>query len=630
MPSSEDYLDDLLNSINKAKSDNDRGMVRGRDNRSRRRRSIDADDDFMEANGLSDYIPRRIGRENLRRALSEDDILRDFESELNSGTADSFLDDFERELELDEEMGDGAWDIDEIFSDSGSRGGRSRDDETDGEDIEAYDKSSGAQSDKGAASPAGLESLGEAAGGDIDLSVESVPGESIADGDNLMQNLENIINDAKQEGGGNASGISLNSQAEPARSGGDACGISLNSQAEPARSGEELDLSSEDLLGSEFGPDELDMSMLNPDGSAMEVPLMDESGEDVDLMAALSEGDGELMDIGDLLSADENAEELGEARDAFEASAENILGGEDLSDANFGDDGVEEAGEGKGGIFAKIISAIKNTFKKKPKDGEGEEEDIGALGEDGFVEIGEFNPSADELSAESEDILAGFTEEGENPEFAGSSEEPPEDKKKKKKEKKKKEKKEKKPKEPDNSPKIPLKAIIGFLLFAISIIILVKILQGLYADWLQVGSAKTAYDNGNYLSAYTSLNGVNIKEDDEENFLLLERSRLLAPMQMKYREYELAMEDGDYEKALDSVIIGSMYYRQNLNAAEELEVTGPYNELGAKLEQQMFDQFGMTEDQAIELFKTKKREDYTVELKHILKDLGMENKEKEE
>ncbi|MBO6213990.1 MAG: hypothetical protein J6N76_00475, partial [Lachnospiraceae bacterium] len=408
MPSSEDYLDDLLNSINKAKSDNDRGMVRGRDNRSRRRRSIDADDDFMEANGLSDYIPRRIGRENLRRALSEDDILRDFESELNSGTADSFLDDFERELELDEEMGDGAWDIDEIFSDSGSRGGRSRDDETDGEDNEAYNKSSGAQSDKGAASPAGLESLREAAGGDIDLSVESVPGESIADGDNLMQNLENIINDAKQEGGGDASGISLNSQAEP------------------ARSGVELDLSSEDLLGSEFGPDELDMSMLNPDGSAMEVPLMDESGEDVDLMAALSEGDGELMDIGDLLSADENAEELGEARDAFEASAENILGG-DLSDANFGDDGVEEAGEGKGGIFAKIISAIKNTFKKKPKDGEGEEEDTGALGEDGFVEIGEFNPSADELSAESEDILAGFTEEGDNPEFAGSSEEPPED-----------------------------------------------------------------------------------------------------------------------------------------------------------------------------------------------------------
>ena len=331
--------------------------------------------------------------------------------------------------------------------------------------------------------------------------------------------------------------------------------------------------------------------------------------------------------------------DLIDAVEKYEASADSILSGADaLSEASL-DGGVEEAGEGGGGIFGKIIGAIKGIFKKKPK-GDDIEDLSGSMGgDDRFIELGDTNPTAAELSAETDDILAGFEDDSGLDEAAGG-EKAEEEKKKKKKEKKKKEKKEKKPKEPkpkkekkerpkDNSPKIPLKVIIGFLLFAVSIIVLVKVLQGLYANWLQIGSAQRAYDNGNYLSAYTSLNGVAIKEKDEEDYLLLQRSRLLAPLQMKYREYEVAMENKDYEKALDSLIIGSMYYRQNADASVELEVNEQYNSLGAKIEQQLYDQFGMTEDQAIALVKQTSREDYTVELKHILRDLGMENEASE-
>ena len=596
MPSSEDYLDDLLSSINQAKADNsgsNRGSNNRRSDRNRRRRSISADDDFLEANGLNDYIPRRMGRENLRKALTEDDFLRDFEDELSDEDSDDFLDDFEKELEMDGLDDASDWDIDEVFGDTGS-GRRDTFEEVDddfGEDLsdDSLDDTASFE-DSGDLGGLPQDDLSDAAAGEdllggLDAGPVAEPdtagepgGDEAAGDDSLMENLENILNDAQDAAGSAAS----------------------------------------DETATDFGPDELDMSMLNADGSAVEVPLLDESGEGVDLMEALA-GDGELVELGDLLSADENAEVLPDAMDAYEASADSILSGVDvLSDASF-DEGVEEAGEGGGGIFGKIIGAIKGIFKKKPK-GDDIEDLSGSVGDDDrFIELGDTDPTAAELSAESDDILAGFEDAGGLDE---AGEEDDEDDKKKK-------KKEKKERPKDNSPKIPLKVIIGFLLFAVSIIVLVKILQGLYANWLQIGSAQRAYDNGNYLSAYTSLNGVAIKEKDEEDYLLLQRSRLLAPLQMKYREYEVAMENQDYEKALDSLIIGSMYYRENVDASVELEVNEQYNSLGAKIEQQLYDQFGMTEDQAIALVKQTSREDYTVELKHILRDLGMENEASE-
>ena len=118
MANSEDYLDGLLDSITQAKNsvtDADRRERRNRQERAARRRRVSADDDFMEANGLNDYVPRTMGHSNLQSILDEADFLREFEEELDNGDADAFLAEFENELRA-EEMGTSSESSLDLFS----------------------------------------------------------------------------------------------------------------------------------------------------------------------------------------------------------------------------------------------------------------------------------------------------------------------------------------------------------------------------------------------------------------------------------------------------------------------------------------------------------------------------------
>lgn len=79
MPNQEDYLDNLLGSIedvrthssNEAKKTEDKSKKNNMD-----RRAISPKDDFLEASGLSKYEPVKIERQNLKMALSQDDFIK--------------------------------------------------------------------------------------------------------------------------------------------------------------------------------------------------------------------------------------------------------------------------------------------------------------------------------------------------------------------------------------------------------------------------------------------------------------------------------------------------------------------------------------------------------------------------
>ena len=79
MANSEDYLDGLLNSITKAKSENESAVqseAMARRQRIERRTRLSADDDFMSANGLDEFEPVTSSRKNLHHFLSESDYLK--------------------------------------------------------------------------------------------------------------------------------------------------------------------------------------------------------------------------------------------------------------------------------------------------------------------------------------------------------------------------------------------------------------------------------------------------------------------------------------------------------------------------------------------------------------------------
>lgn len=49
-----------------------------------------------------------------------------------------------------------------------------------------------------------------------------------------------------------------------------------------------------------------------------------------------------------------------------------------------------------------------------------------------------------------------------------------------------------------------------------------------------------------------------------------------------------------------------------------------YNELELKIEQVLGEQFGLSKEQALELYGMRRREDYSIGLRQILENLGLE------
>ena len=604
MANSEDYLDGLLDSITQAKNDAssaERRERRNRQERQARRTRISADDDFMEMNGLNDYVPRPMGHSSLESILDEADFLREFEDELDNGEADKFLQEFERELQAEQSgASDNLFQIDESDRDFG--------DMNDLEELPSFDDMPEAIPEEQPMEETPMEEIPTS---DLDLSVEDIEVSSEgAPDDNLMQSIEDIVSEAKASGDG-----------EKAKPTGSEVGEDfLQPEFEPdeldhadaAASGEDGGMPEITMIDP-AGDDEVDLaSLFGESTDAQEVSLMDESGEGIDLSEALA-GDESLADIGDLLNADASGEELGEARDAFEASAEAAEEGIDLSDASF--EGADEEPK-KAGFLSKILGI----FKKKKKDAD----DI-----DDLVEIGEDNPTPEDLAAESEDLLASFSDELTEP----SEEEAPKEKKKKeKKPKEKKPKKEKAPKQPkpkkpkkekvpDNSPKIPMRVILPFIILAVSIILFVLIWQKIFAFNAQFGKAEEYFDQGDYISAYSCLSGV--ETEDEEQLLEIEKTRLLAMLQLKNREYEVAMSRKDYEKALDSLIIGVVQYTEKADSAETLGVTQQFDALGTAMIDQLQSQFQISQEEALQIFYVGTRQDYTLKIYSILEEKGL-------
>ena len=108
MSQAEDYLDGLLNSINKAKTD----AEQVKENAERRqqefvenRQQVAPDEEFFTATGID--VQQTKGKSShpyLRKILSEEDFLREFEEEMEHEDVDLFLSEFEQEIDNEEQL----------------------------------------------------------------------------------------------------------------------------------------------------------------------------------------------------------------------------------------------------------------------------------------------------------------------------------------------------------------------------------------------------------------------------------------------------------------------------------------------------------------------------------------------
>ena len=663
MANSEDYLDGLLNSVKTVRDDVQNAEQMSAINAARRqnqRNKINPSDDFMQATGLDDFEPEVSSHSNLRRVLSEDDFLREFEAELGLDDADTdaIMRDFEEEMERDEMEFQKSLQNEQTEDADQDEDLNQDDDKSFLENIENIVNQAKEEIENGtvetgfsseltdsfgdvaeideSVEDVGVDDLGNLGFGDDEESEEeSDAGEQDSE-DELSEetgldetDTEESVADDTEESAADEAGDAEESVEESSEEidlselesiAGDAnLDLSMDEAEEPdlgateaseEDSDDPIGVSGENLL-EKYAEMEAENMLNNPEES-----LLDENA-DVDLMDLLS-GDGDLDDISQLLNADEEQEELPEAQEEFEAQAD-AAAGTDPNDLAAGlnvdpsEEGEEAPAEKKG--LGAIIEKIKSIFAKKDHDQEGEE----------TVDVG--SGEAEDMNQENMDILKTLEGEG-----AGEEEPPKKEKKKKekkpkepkpKKEKKPKPPKEKKPKkekQPDNSPKIPMKYIIVFLLLAVSIVVLINVGQSVLSHRNSKANAELAFGKGDYITAYESLAGKKLTKD--EDIQLFAQSRLLSDLQKRQHDYNLMVSLNKYDLALDSLIIGVVRYTENVDQADQYQVREQYDAIGTNLIDSLNAQYGLTQEDAISMSHMN-REQYSIRINEIVDELNL-------
>ena len=173
---------------------------------------------------------------------------------------------------------------------------------------------------------------------------------------------------------------------------------------------------------------------------------------------------------------------------------------------------------------------------------------------------------------------------------------------------------------PDNSPKIPIKHIIVWLVLAASFVALILLFTKLIGYKTSINNAKSAYENGNYIEGYYALNGVEVKEQD---VVLYNQIYLMAVQQQKLNSFNIFMQNHKYDLALDQLILAYGTYRDNSSDAASLGIGDAYDEFGAQISASLSENFHVSSDEAYVLYSMESRQDYTVAIMNILKGLGL-------
>lgn len=362
-----------------------------------------------------------------------------------------------------------------------------------------------------------------------------------------------------------------------------------------------------------------------PEANSQEGEELDLSGiGDSDLMDMLSDSK-DLSELGDLLSSAEENRPIEEG-DSIGDFAQAEMDAQERE----AEEEEDEDASGDGKKNKKNKKAKKDSKEKAEKTGFfanltkllfGEDEE-----EEDTPEVSVDNTAG--MSEENKKILAEL-------EATGELEDSKKKKEKKKKEKKKKDpkppkpkkvkepkpKKEKKPKEVDNTPPLPKGPVVAIVIMAASLLGLILLGTNLIGYQANISMAKEQYERGSYVEAFSKMQGVKIKEKDEQFY---QQMQLLSIVSKKYQNYLVFSNHGNDDIALDNLICAYGRYDLNKEKAQEAECSEEYEQLGGKIIKSLLEDYDMTGEEALEMYQSKNRKEYTLKLHAKLKALGLE------
>ncbi len=341
-----------------------------------------------------------------------------------------------------------------------------------------------------------------------------------------------------------------------------------------------------------------------------EPDLAGNGDEELDDILAAADG---LSDIGGLL----NGEGL-DAEDTIGEYAENEMQQEENSDGegNAANDKKKRRGKKQKDANPGFMDRLRSTLF-----GEDEEDSL----EDGAEQPADgdsVNPAA-ELSEENRQILKELEGE-ENPKKEKKIKRPKKEKQEKAKParaKKPTKPKKEKVREVDNTPPLPKGPVLLILLMVASLVALILLGTSLLGYNSGVSQAKSMYNAKRYTEAYAQLQGVEIKEKD---YQLYGKVQVLATVDSKYQSYLVFHAYGDEVSALDSLIRAAGRYDLNMDGAVEFECQDEFAALGEKIEGILAGTYGISMEDAVEIYSQHNRTEYSIILHTTLAELGLE------
>jgi len=182
-------------------------------------------------------------------------------------------------------------------------------------------------------------------------------------------------------------------------------------------------------------------------------------------------------------------------------------------------------------------------------------------------------------------------------------------------------KKEKKPRVIEKTKPLPKVPVFLIMLVGLSLVVLIILLSSQIGYSLSIARAKEYYEQGNYVESYSCFNqGEKVKEVDEE---LFNKARLTAYLQQPINSYQVYQKREMYEEALNALIIGVGRYDKNASEAASTGAAVEYDKMLEKVKKALKKKYGMTLEQARELYAIRDKETYTLELYQVIEKLGL-------
>lgn len=323
----------------------------------------------------------------------------------------------------------------------------------------------------------------------------------------------------------------------------------------------------------------------------------------------------ELSELGDILSGDGIENPEGDEFDNFaeKEMQKNVISISEpgLESEAVGDDAAPKK---KMGFFARIIAAL---FKSA--DDEDETNPKATAGHD--AELSSLSDENAQILKELEGDSSGDKDKKKKEKKA--KKEKPKKEPKPKKEKPKKEpkpKKEKKPKEKDNTPPLPKGPVIMIWIMVGSLFALVMLATNLGRYKTNISAAKNLSAEGDYIGAYKQLEGVEIKEEDQE---LYNKLRILSAVESEYDAYQIFIQYDKQLEAFDSLVCAAGRYNHYLEEADVLSCSDELEAIGDKIKGELKDKYNLTIEEIIDIYSITKRSDYTIAIYKKLTQLGI-------